>query len=95
MKKVIILIVVAVFAGVTLASVGALGDPQATGGKCNHDSDCKYGKCKSNKCGNCYHDSDCKGFGKCRSGECGGCNHDSDCKGFGKCRSGKCTKTPW
>ena len=63
--------------------------------KCSFNSDCKYGKCKSGKCGGCSFNSDCNGWGKCKSGWCGGCSFNSECKGFGSCSSGKCTKSPY
>jgi hypothetical protein len=63
--------------------------------KCSFNSDCKYGKCKGNKCGSCSFKSDCKGWGVCKSNKCGGCSFKSDCKGFGDCKSGRCTKSPY
>jgi len=63
--------------------------------KCSFNSDCKYGKCKSGKCGSCSFNSDCKGWGKCKSGKCGACSFQSECKGFGGCSSGRCKKSPY
>lgn len=77
----------------TPASVTDVSEPEAK--KCSFASDCKYGKCKSGKCGSCSFKSDCKGWGKCKSGQCGACSFDSDCKGHGKCKSGQCSKSPY
>jgi len=63
--------------------------------KCSFNSDCKYGKCGSGKCGYCDFNSDCNGYGVCSDHQCGRCSFSSDCGSFGPCSSGRCEKSPW
>jgi len=65
------------------------------GKKCNFDSDCSHGKCRSGQCGGCNYNDECNGWGICKGNQCGSCNFDSECSGFGKCSSGKCTESPY